>query len=218
MLESASRTQRLLALAGILGPLVLLAGIILASATWEVYTHRTQPLSDLGGTQAPSPTIMNTSLILLGALVLVFALALRDSPVALRSRAVPLLVGLYGAATVIQGLTPCTPSCAEGTVADAVHGLAALTGFLALGIAAIAVGRRGGADEGRPTYVRYSRATGVVIAAFLVLWLVTARVDADRFSAGVHQRVVVSAIMAWFVVTAVQLLRPHGRRSPRSGR
>lgn len=52
--EISLRTQRYLALCGIAAPLVLFAGVVVAGLSWEAYSHRTQVISDLGGTLAPS--------------------------------------------------------------------------------------------------------------------------------------------------------------------
>jgi hypothetical membrane protein len=198
---------RHLALAGVLAPLVLASAILIAGLTWDDFSHRTQNISDLGGTTAPYPLVLNTGLVVFGLLVAAFALGLRRSHLGRLAVSVGPLVGYFGVATVVQGFTPCTPACAEGTPADAVHGLAALTGFLAVAVAMLLLRRALRAEPGWRAYARFSGLAGLFTLLFLAAWFVAGAVDPEGLHAGTLQRLFVAAVLVWLGVTGARLLR-----------
>lgn len=200
----ANRTRGpLLVHAGMVAPLVLAAGAIAAGLTWPDFRHRTQNLSDLGGTQAPYPLIMNTAFLTFGLLVIVFAVGLRRIEL---GRTSPLLVACFGAMMALLGVTPCTPGCAEGTGADAAHTLAALTGFLVIIAAMLVSWRRARSDPGSKRYAVGSAWSALVVSVFLVGWVVASEVDPERLLAGVHQRVATGTVLLWLLATAAHAL------------
>ena len=211
--------QRPLAMAGIAAPVVLVLGVVVAGLTWPGYSHRTQNISDLGGTDAVQPALLNLTLVLFGLLVVAFAVALhrvRTEPADTPAGPLlvgPLLVGYFGATAALQGLTPCTPGCAAGTPADRVHALAALTGLVAVALAMLGSWRATRPTAGRSPHGTFSAWTGVGTLGFLVAWLVAAGVDPHRLQAGVLQRALFALVLCWLAVTAVRLLRePLGNR------
>lgn len=199
---------RRFALTGAAAPIVLVVGVAAASRTWPGYRHRVQNLSDLGGTAAPAPELLNTTLVLFGLLVVVFAVALRASGLDhLSTRVVAVLVGSFGATTVVQGLTPCTPGCAEGTASDVVHGLAATSGLLAVAVAMGWCWRRTRSSVEGSFYGALSAWSGVLTLGFLVAWLVAAGTDPQGLHAGALQRVLVAVVLVWLAATAVRFRR-----------
>lgn len=204
------RDQRPLALAGMLAPAVFVLGVVISGLTWSGYEHRTQNISDLGGTEAPQPVLLNVTLLLFGLLVVTFAVALRRGRAdCSRAPAGPLLVGYFGVTAVVQGLTPCTPGCAEGTPADLLHGLAATTGLLAVALGMLSSWWVTRATPGRSFHSGLSAWTGTLTLGLLVAWLIAAGVDPQRLDAGVLQRALIGMALIWLAATAVQLRRRH---------
>jgi DNA-binding CsgD family transcriptional regulator/hypothetical membrane protein len=203
--------HRRLGLAGLVAPAVLVLGVVAASLTWPGYDHRTQNISDLGGIDAPSPVLLNATLVLFGGLVGAFSVALRQAGAA---RVGPLLVGSFGLAAVVQGFTPCTAGCAEGTGTDLIHVVAATTGFLAFAVALLSYARGGGSDAGGSSHRAWSAWLGWLTLGFLVAWFVAAGVDPERLHAGLLQRSLVAVVLLWLTVTAVSLLRTE--RAPQA--
>jgi hypothetical membrane protein len=195
-----------LALTGLLAPVVLVVGVVAAGLTWPEYRHRAQNISDLGGTEAPYPAILNVALVLFGLLVVAFGVALHRATVERApSRAGPWLVGYFGVMAVVQGLTPCTSGCAGGTPVDLVHGLAAMTGVVAVAIAMLGFRRAARTVAGWELQRRLSAWTAVLTLGLLVAWLVAAGVDPEGLRAGVLQRAVIAVVLLWLVVTSVGL-------------
>jgi hypothetical protein len=226
--------HRRLALAGLVAPAVLVLGVVAASLTWPGYDHRTQNISDLGGIDAPSPALLNATLVLFGVLVVAFSVALRQNGAArvgatrvgatrvgatrvgaTRVGATRvLLVGYFGVTAVVQGFTPCSAGCIEGTGTDLIHVLAATTGFLAVAVALLSFARGGGSDAGGSSHRAWSAWLGWLTLGFLVAWFVAAGVDPERLHAGVLQRSLVAVVLLWLTATAVSLLRDG--RAPQS--
>lgn len=57
-------------------PIVLIFGVCIASLTWDGYSHQAQMISELGGVEAPIPTVQNFVYFLVGSLVVAFAMGL----------------------------------------------------------------------------------------------------------------------------------------------
>jgi hypothetical protein len=104
-------------LAGVVGPAILLVGVVLAGLTWSAHDHRVHNISDLGGIEAPYPVVLNVSFAAVGALLVTFAAALRR-PVS--RDLVPVtglgtgLIATFGVSLIVQVLTPCTPGVRAG--------------------------------------------------------------------------------------------------------
>jgi len=208
-IETGRRTppgQLSLALAGLAAPAVFVLGVVVAGLTWSSYDHRAQNISDLGGTEAPYPALLNVALVLFGLLVVTFAVALRQGRADHgHTRAGPLLVGSFGAMAAVQGLTPCTPGCADGTPIDLLHGLAATTGMLAVAIGMLSFWRESRSAADPSFHGTVSAWTGVLTLGLLVAWLIAAGVDPHRLHAGVLQRALMIVVLLWLAATAVQL-------------
>ncbi len=204
-------------LAGLLAPIVFSLGVVVAGLTWPGYRHRTQNVSDLGGTEAPFAIVQNANFVLTGLLVVAFASRLVRSDIGRRTAASPWLVGFFGATMAIQGATPCTPGCAQGTVADVVHGLAALSGFGSMVVATLLVWRAMRSEAGWATFARFSAWTGIVTLAFVVAWLATTAIDPGMLAAGVHQRLFIATVLVWLGSTALRLLSSSQETSVADG-
>ena len=212
-------SERHLALAGLGAPAVLVLGVMVAGLTWPGYSHRTQHISDLGGIEAPYPALLNGTLVLFGLLVVAYSPALHQGlPRRAHPRASPLLVGYFGVAAVVQGLTPCTPGCAAGTTADLLHGLAATTGILAVAGGMLSDWRDTRSVAARSSHGTLSAWTGALTLGFLVAWLIATGVDPQRLHAGALQRSLIAVVLIWLTATAVQLRRPTHRTDSDSTR
>ena len=207
--HSTSQPQRYLALAGLVAPVVFAIGVVVAGQAWEGYSHRTQNISDLGGTEAPVAILQNANFVVFGVLVGAVAVALRQRRAEVLAAGVSsLLIAYFGVTLVVQGLTPCTPGCAEGTVLDVVHGLAATTGFLAFAVAALLLWRRTRSEPDWASYATVSGLAGVVTLVFFVAWFVASAVDPAGLHGGALQRMSVGPVLVWLGVTGARLLRP----------
>lgn len=196
------------ALAGTAGPLIFALGVVLAGLTWDGYSHRTQPISDLGGTAAPLAIVQNVNFVAFGLLIVVFALGLRHSMQSGDGPGVaPRLLVYFGVMMVAQAAFPCTPACEEGTFSDVAHLLTGMTGFLAFIVGVLLLSRRMKNDPGWSSHASYSALTGIAASVALVAWLVTHNVDPDMLHAGAVQRVFIGTILAWVVVTGARMLR-----------
>ncbi|MGJ6966750.1 DUF998 domain-containing protein [Streptosporangium sp. G11] len=152
--------------------------------------------------------IQIASFVVTGLLMVAFAAGVRR---ALGSRAVALLVGVFGVGLIVAGIFPMDPmqgyppGAPQGIPGETswhhqVHDLAALPVFLGLpGACVVAAFRLTG--WWRP----YSVATGL---AMLVLFVVYGLAwEQDAANAGLIQRVLIVTGWAWLTLLAVRLLR-----------
>lgn len=190
---------RALLACGVGAPLVFAAAVVAAASQYAGYAHLTQAISELSATGAPSPWLQTANFIVTGLLLTLFGYGLSRSSGLIAGG---LLIALFGAVIVIQGLAPCDAGCNFVTTTGTVHNLTGLAGFL-LAIAGIWV-QAGRAPDG--AYRRYSRASAGVALAGFVLWIAVAKIAAVAVANGSLQRVFVGSILLWCAVTAVREL------------
>jgi hypothetical membrane protein len=184
---------RLLALGGVIGPVVFVASWVIAGATTSGYSSVDGAISDLAAVHASTRVAMTAAFAVFGFGLLAFGFALRealDGPAWIAAVAT-------GACTLGVAATPL-----GGWSGDDVHGLFASLGYVAIValplLAAIPLAR-----AGRHGWARVSVLTAAISAVCLV-----ARTFGPAH--GVWQRVGLSLADAWIVVTALGLVAGIG--------
>jgi len=193
---------RLLALAGMVVP--LLFGVLLAVAGLlrPGYDHIVDYISELGvGSNA---WIMNTNFLLTGFLVVAFSLGLARALGAGKSaRAGSVLVGIFGSGVFAAGIFSCDPGCPSSgaSLSQQMHDVVSIVAFVAIMIAPIVVSLGMKRDPLWQGYRLYSIATGVAAIAFFFLFI------ASTEYVGALQRFFVATPFLWIGVIALRLFK-----------
>ena len=172
---------------GVVGPLTFVAAWAVLGATAEGYDPVRQAISRLAAVGASTRPAMTLALVVLGAGMVMFGLALRSSP------AWPMAV-VNGLAAVAVAALPL------GDRYDTAHGVAAAMGYVTLAGIPLAM-----AGERRLPVLVALASGGCLLASVLVT------------HDGLFQRMGLTIGHGWIVVSALGLLRGHSSsdRPPR---
>jgi hypothetical membrane protein len=195
-----------LALCGIVAPVVFVLLVIVAGTFYPGYSHITQAISELGGVGAPNPLIQNTNFFVVGVLIVAFALGLRRNLTgAGRSALGATLVAAFGFVLVVHAVVPCDVGCEFVSPAGATHNITGLAGFLSVIAGILLLSRVFALDPDWRSYRGYSVLTAVVGLASLVSWIALAKAARIEVMNGSLQRVFAGTILLWVEVVAVRL-------------
>lgn len=201
---------RLLLAGGAIGPLLFIVVFLIEGATRPHYSVWQDAVSALSLGEGGWMQI--TNFIVCGALVLGFSIVLRR---ALRtgrgSTWGPILLGIYGLTFIVIG--PILPDPSLGyppgassalTTHGAIHILFGLLQFASLIAACLVLARRDAALE-RRGWSWYSVATGLLVAASYVAFVLTARL-LDGGPTGLIERIGIIGGGIWIVLLAIRLM------------
>jgi hypothetical membrane protein len=197
--------QKLLAVCGIIGPIIYTIVVIILATLRPGYSHITQMMSELGAAGAPNALIMNTAgFILLGVLITGFSVGLhRGTAGGKGSKIGPLLIAISGIFLIATGIFPCDPGCVNGSFTGRMHSMSARASGVAMALAPFAIACRFSKDSRWKGYTSYTVASGVV-TAFLGLSLLFLAIEGW---AGLLQRIGMGVPLFWVEVVAIRLLR-----------
>ncbi|HVM28027.1 MAG TPA: DUF998 domain-containing protein [Mycobacteriales bacterium] len=191
-------------LCGIAGPTAFVGAWVVGGLVTDGYDPLQDAISRLAAEGAPTRPLMTAGLVAFGVLVPVWARVLGER---LDSAPLRRVVTVAGLATLAVAALPLTRE--GGTTQDALHAVAAGTGYLAMAatplVAAPLLRRRG-----RTRAAAVSVAVGVLSAACLVGTLVVG--EDGALGSGGLQRLGLTVVDAWHVVAAVAVLRGGLRR------
>lgn len=201
------RTLSLGYLAGLLAPFWLVLGVTLAGALYPGYNHLDQAMSLLGAKGAPtqfiSPLINNYPL---GALFMMFGVAVLLSFDSLCSRLSGLLIMIHGLGSFATGFFSCDVGCAleAPSTSQTLHNLAGLIMALSLLLASalwVFLGRRVLGSRG---FALFSLLCTLGALGSLPLMAVALE-NGQGF--GLYQRLNYGISLLWLAGLALMLLR-----------
>ena len=205
---------RLLLACGVIAPLlnsvvILILGAIRPGYNAWIVPDSTLELGDGGWIQI-------TNYIVTGALLLAFAIGMR-----LRRRTGrgstwgPILLGIYGLTFIITGIFVTDPvlgyppgASSALTIHGAIHILFGLFQFTSLIAACFVLARRDAALE-RRGWSWYSLATGLLVAASYVAFVLTAKL-LDGGPTGLIERIGIIGGGIWIALLAIRLMSKKG--------
>lgn len=199
---------RVLAIGGIVGPVLFIAAFIVQALFRSGYSHVAEPVSALAA--GPNGWVQNINFFVFGALMVAYAvglhLGLRSTRFGLLG---PALLVVSGIGLVVAGAFPGARDANGGFSAGPGHMAAALMAFLGAGAGLIAISRRMARDPRWRTVATYARASGIAI---VVLFMATGRLAAAHDAplhdwAGLLQRVTLAVWVASTIVLALRLRR-----------
>jgi hypothetical membrane protein len=181
--------------AGIVGPVIIVAGWLTAAALRPGFSSIQQAISQLARLGAPHRYLMTAAFVVYGVAIVIFALPLSR---ALGGQTLQLVAAvLTGLATIAVA---CCPLSATGAgTRDLVHGGFATTGYVAsvasMGLGAIALRR-----------LRHPVAAGLSAGAAVVATASLALTTAGH-DVGLFQRTGLTLADAWFLAMGIAILR-----------
>ena len=206
-----SAAMRLLLACGVIAPLLNSVVILILGAIRPGYNAWIVPDSNLelgeGG------WIQITNYIVCGVLLLGFAIGLR---LLLRtgrgSTWGPILLGIYGLTFIVTGIFVTDPvlgyppgASSTPTVYGTLHNLFGQLQFISLIAACFVLARRDAADPAKRGWVWYSVATGLLIAASDVAFVLTFKLW-DGGPVGLIERIGIIGGGTWIALLAIRLM------------
>ncbi len=202
-MAGVTQRVRILALGGVIGPIVFVASWAVAGATTAGYSSVDGAISDLAASDASTHVATTVCLVVFGLGVIAFGFALRE---VLGGHAWIAAIAT-GAFTIGVAATPL-----NGWSGDAVHGVLAALGYTAI-VALPLLAAPPLAASGRRTGARVS----VVVAAVAALCLIATVFGTAH---GLWQRLGLTVADAWIVAVASSIVvgnRPPPSASGRAG-
>ncbi len=198
------RVQAVLAICGIAGPVLFAVVIVILAALRPGYSHLSGTISGLGAVGAPNAVFVTADFVVLGALLVAFAVGLhRGIGEGRGSRVGPALLAVGGVGFVLWGFPADFEDPQSFTAL--VHGIGGFIAF-ALIVAPFFVSRRLRRVDAWRDLSSYSLVTGVVAVPVFVVSLILIGVE-DSSIIGAVQRLFFGVLLLWVVILAVRLLR-----------
>ena len=206
--------RKFLLVCGILSAIVYMAANIIVPARWDAYDWMSQTVSELSAVDAPTRALWIALVIPYGILLVAFGAGVRASANQYRG------LRIAGTLIILNGIIGFTwppmhsrevLAAGGGTLTDTMHIVYtivnALLMFGAMGFSMTAFGKR---------YRVYCIATVLVELAFgAVTAIQSSSMQANLPTPlmGVWERIIIVAMMTWFAVLAVAILRRTGTGS-----
>lgn len=205
------RVQTGLALSGIAAPVLYAAAVAIFAALRDGYSHLSGTLTELGAVGTPNAVFFNATGVVLGVLLLAFAVGLHRGIGEGGSRIGPALLALGGVSIAGASVFPANLEDPEAFT-GLMHSIAALIG-VGLIVAPLFLFRRlRGVDAWRDL-ASYSLWTGVVAVLVVVVFQLLLLGEESPFL-GAVQRLSDGILLLWVGVLAVRLLRLSPTHGP----
>jgi hypothetical protein len=203
---------RLLLACGAIGPLLNIVVILILGATRPGYNAWQIPDSSLELGAGGWIQIINYTVT--GALLLGFAIGLRHVLRTGRGSAwVPILLGIFGLGFIGIGIFVTDPvlgyppgASSTPTVHGTLHDLFGQLQFISLIAACLVLARRDAADPVKHGWAWYAVATGLLVAASDVVFVLTFKL-LDGGPAGLISRIGIIVGGIWIALLAIRLMR-----------
>ncbi|MCP8308657.1 MAG: DUF998 domain-containing protein [archaeon] len=198
-------TQMLLAICGIIGPILYTIVVITLGFLRPGYNHVMQFMSELGEVGSQNAIIMNIAgFQLLGVLMIGFAFGLyRGTGRGIASKISAALVVVAGSGLVAVGFFPCDPGCVNVSFTGFMHSITATIPAVAMGFAPLVISLRMKNDILWEGYWLYSLSTSIVTIILSPLTFLTV----FEPWAGALQRLSMAVGLLWIMVISIRLFR-----------
>jgi hypothetical membrane protein len=205
-----TNTLHILALCGVVGPLLFTLVLLVLGILAAPYNHVAQYMSELGATGVPYAIVMNAAgFIMLGCCIILSALGLHQGiNSSNKSKIGPTLLMFSGIGFIMTGFLPCDPGCVTVSIIGILHGYAALLAQMALILALLPFAFRVKNVKGWENYDLFS------LVMFLLSLLLAGLYKSFLFEGtiGLLQRLSFGVPLAWLEIVMINLFRqttPH---------
>ena len=196
--------------AGIAGPLIFTALVVVQGVLQPDYSHVRLPISALAAW--PLGWIQETAFLVLGLSIMAFALGLhrvvRPAKTASQGGAGAALLAMGGVGILVAGAFPW--KMVNGIPTETPpHVVAAITAFVSTGLGLVRLSRRMSGDSGWRDLATYTKVTGVAVLLLFVALGFFAIDDGTPLHpwAGLLQRVLCLVLFSCVIVLALRLTR-----------
>lgn len=192
-------TLTILAVCGIIGPIIYTTVLFTLGLLQPSYNHVTQYMSELGEVGAPNAIIMNTlGFPILGLFLIAFAFGLHhDTNRGKGSKIAPTLVAVSGVGLILSGIFNCDPGCRDISFKGHIHSYAAMLAAIPMTFAPLVSFQRF-----EKNYQFYSLITGVVAGIISILY----QFPFFEPWKGAFQRIAMGVPLLWVEVVSIKLL------------
>jgi hypothetical protein len=200
---------RLLAICGIVGPILFIVVILVFGLLRPGYDPIRQQMSELGEVGAPNAIAFNmAAYFLLGLLMIAFAFGLhRGISEGKGSKLVPILIAVSGVGWIGASFFRCDPGCVNESVTGRMHDLTGMIAVFPLLIAPLAILPRLKKDNRWQSYRPFSLIMGALAVILFAVMFTAAVSPALEPYRGLIQRLTFFTPLLWIEVMAIRLLR-----------
>ena len=211
VIEKAPVKQRVLILAGVMGPIIYILNVMLGGIITPNYSHIENAVSELTQRGAPNIVVLSALFILSAVLILLFGIAImiRFNNQNRRLYYGGVLIVVYGIfAALLASVFPQDPLGGESTFPGTMHlVVAGLTAFVIMGgILLSGLGMDKQTGQWR-RFKLYSVITVILVFVFGAPTPILIMKEIELL--GLFERITQLAYLQWFVVYAVYLLQPE---------
>jgi hypothetical membrane protein len=208
VIEKAPMKQRVLILAGVLGPIIYILNVMLGGIITPNYSHIENAVSELTQRGAPNIVVLSALFVLSAVLILLFGIAImmRFQSQSRRVYAGGVMIVVYGIfAALLASIFPQDPIGGESTFPGTIHlVLAGLTAFVIMGLILL-IGLGIDHRTGWSHFKLYSIITVILIFVFGASTPILIMKEIELL--GLFERLTQLAYLQWFVVFAAYLLQ-----------
>jgi len=209
--SNSTRPDRILAICGIVGPIIYAIVLTVLGSIWPGYNPISQYMSELGAVDAPHGIVMNVlGFQLLGIFMIGFGFGLyRGISKGWDSKLGVALIIIAGVDMVMVGFFPCDPGCVNVSSTGIGHAVTATIASIATTFGMLLVSLRLRKDSRWRSYWVFTLAIAVVATFLSPLPMF------PIFSpwAGLLQRLGLGLALFWMEVMSIKLLRLSIRSS-----
>lgn len=199
-------TMRLVALGGVIGPMLFVAVTVYAAASSENYDHLHQFISELGATGAVTAPLMNyIGFVPSGVMIALFGLGLKAHlPTNRINTLLCALVCVFGLGVAVEGLISCDLGCPQGagTTENVIHNTLAPIIFLSLIVTITSFGFLWRKDSSLSKLSTYSLVSGVL--ALVSLGALASTLESRELT-GLWQRILLLLLFSWCMVVGTYI-------------
>lgn len=209
--------QSILALCGMLGPVLFTIIVIILGQLQPGYSHVSQTVSALGEVGAANPGLQRANFIFFGMLIIAFSIGLsRGINDERGAKTGYLLLGVFGlVGLVASGLFPADAGGAAITFSGKAHRAASGIGFISAIVGILLVRGESKKDARWEDLSSYSLITGLTAIVLFIAFGSQISSPASPYYeiAGLLQRLFVLTLFQWFFVMGNRLRRVSSKEA-----
>lgn len=198
----------LLAICGIIGPIVFTIMIAVLGLLQPDHSHIADHISELGARGAPNAVVMNIAgFMLLGVLILFFSFGLYKGIHNGKNSIIgPVLLAISGIGYIAVGFFPCDPGCLNTSITGIMHVVSARIHWIGMILALLFISSSFKRDPKWKNYRLYTLASAVAILILALTLVSIGFWGGLKGWVGAIQRVWLGVRLLWIEVIAFKLL------------